>query len=165
MQNAARSKQDRRRALTFTDVVTLTERETASDLMASNERVGEQKGSETETTGKVKLTAVPVLGATVGSSASVWATHPSHVSATTRLRAEKERKKREQRTRRTDVEREVDRSVLTDVLERHLDDLADPVLVDVVHGEALDVCRAPEPSAPEKASPKRERETGAHCSP
>lgn len=67
--------------------------------------------------------------------------------------------------RRTDVEREVDRSVLTDVLERHLDDLADPVLVDVVHREALDVCMAPEPSASEKASPERERETGAHCSP
>lgn len=34
--NAAESKQDRRRALTFTDVVTLPERETASDLMVRN---------------------------------------------------------------------------------------------------------------------------------
>lgn len=56
-----------------------------------------------------------------------------------RLRSRERKEKTKQEIRRTDVEREVDRSVLTDVLERHVDDLANPVLVDVVHREALDV--------------------------
>jgi hypothetical protein len=43
----------------------------------------------------------------------------------------------------------VDRPVLTDVFESHVDDLADPVLVDMVHREALDVYMAQEPSASE----------------
>jgi hypothetical protein len=50
----------------------------------------------------------------------------------------KGRKGRE--SRRTDVKGKVDRAVLADVLESHLDNLADTVLVDVVHREALDVC-------------------------
>lgn len=37
------------------------------------------------------------------------------------------------------LEGQVNGPLSADVIQRHLDDLADAVLVDVVHGEALDV--------------------------
>lgn len=39
-----------------------------------------------------------------------------------------------------DVEGEVDRPLASNVVQRHLDNFADTVLVNVEHGEALDVC-------------------------
>jgi len=80
---------------------------------------------------QIRLTAVPVEGATVGSRASAgrgWSEPQIHRYC-----------HEECEEKLTDIEREVNRTIFTDIFESHFDDFTNSPFINVVHREAFDV--------------------------